>query len=422
MESGRRITDIRGRRKSYAAHAACNWSQNVKSESGFVFNIQKYSLHDGPGIRTTVFLKGCPLCCQWCHNPESISPKREIIVVESRCITCGECRQACEFGESVAGTGMLPPRHDQCTLCAECVDACPTGARQMIGRTMTVAEVLAEVLQDRIFYEDSKGGVTISGGEPLMQPHFTKELLVALREAGIHTTFDTTGFGCTEHLIEAARLADLVLYDLKAFSEQRHRELTGVTNRNILTNLTALNEVHRNIWIRLPFVLLSSQRRVVFGSGPARAVLPPPVPAQDPLPRGRTNSSWASAARRRSGADVSRTDLPQRRGPGDPQLAAEDHYAVDPEACIRIYREKIIPFWRGRSMRDCSSRSLPDEWKEAYAAGIFTEFMEQRAPATPCSTTRSIAGACSTSNATSPPRWPARFPERSAGPTTSRRR
>ena len=223
-------------------------------ESGFIFNIQKYSLHDGPGIRTTVFLKGCPLCCQWCHNPESISPRREIIVVESRCIACGECRKAREFGESVAGTGVMPPRHDQCTLCAECVDACPTGARQMIGRAMTVAEVMDEVLKDRVFYEDSKGGVTISGGEPLMQPQFVKALLAALREAGVHSALDTTGFGCTDHLIEAAKLADLVLYDLKAFGEQRHRELTGVTNRNILTNLSALNEIHRNVWIRLPFV------------------------------------------------------------------------------------------------------------------------------------------------------------------------
>jgi pyruvate formate lyase activating enzyme len=223
-------------------------------ETGFVFNIQKYSLQDGPGIRTTVFLKGCPLCCQWCHNPESISPRREIIVVESRCIACGECRAACEFGEAVAGTGLLPPRHDQCTLCAECVDACPTGARQMIGRTMTVAEVVAEVGKDRIFYEDSGGGVTISGGEPLLQPRFVTALLAALREVGIHAVLDTTGFGCTEHLLTAAQLADLVLYDLKAFDESRHRELTGVSNRSILTNLTALNAVHRNVWIRLPVV------------------------------------------------------------------------------------------------------------------------------------------------------------------------
>ena len=223
-------------------------------ESGTVFNIQKYSVQDGPGIRTTVFLKGCPLCCQWCHNPESISPRREIIVIENRCIACGECRAACPFGETIAGEGPLPARHDQCTLCGECVDACPTGARQMIGRTMTVEEVMAEVVKDWVFYEQSGGGVTISGGEPLTQPKFLLALLKAMRLASLSAVLDTTGYGCTEHLLAAAKLSDLVLYDLKAFDEQRHRALTGVSNHSILSNLKALDEIHRNVWIRLPVV------------------------------------------------------------------------------------------------------------------------------------------------------------------------
>jgi pyruvate formate lyase activating enzyme len=223
-------------------------------ETGLVFNIQKYSVQDGPGIRTTVFLKGCPLCCQWCHNPESISPRREIIVVSQRCTACGECRTVCPFATLIAGEGPLPPRNDSCTLCAACVDACPTGARQMIGREMPVAEVVAAVVKDRIFYEESGGGVTISGGEPLAQPRFLVALAQALRAAGIHVALDTTGFGGTEPLLAAAAFSDLVLYDLKAFDEARHRELTGVSNRTILANLEALNEVHRNIWIRLPVV------------------------------------------------------------------------------------------------------------------------------------------------------------------------
>jgi len=223
-------------------------------ESGLVFNIQKYSVQDGPGIRTTVFLKGCPLCCEWCHNPESISPRREIVVVSQRCNACGECRAACPFGKEIAGTGALPPRNEQCTLCAACVDACPTGARQMIGREMTVAEVVEAVVKDRIFYEDSGGGVTISGGEPLSQPRFLKALAESLRATGIHVALDTTGFGCTEHLLAAARFSNLVLYDLKAFDEARHKKLTGVSNRSILENLKALNDVHRNIWIRIPVV------------------------------------------------------------------------------------------------------------------------------------------------------------------------
>jgi pyruvate formate lyase activating enzyme len=223
-------------------------------ETGLVFNLQKYSLQDGPGIRTTIFLKGCPLCCAWCHNPESISPRRELVVIGQRCVACGECRDACAFGESAAGKGPLPPRQDQCTLCGACVDACPTGARQMLGREMTVAEVVDAALQDRIFYEDSGGGVTISGGEPLLQPRFLLALAQALRAAGISVALDTTGFGCTEHLLAAAGLSDLVLYDLKAFDEARHQELTGVSNRGILENLQALDQVHRNVWIRIPVV------------------------------------------------------------------------------------------------------------------------------------------------------------------------
>ena len=194
------------------------------------------------------------MCCEWCHNPESISPRREIVVVAQRCNACGECRSVCPFGEEIAGEGALPPRNDQCTLCGACVDACPTGARQMIGREMTVAEVVNAVLKDRIFYEDSGGGVTLSGGEPLMQPRFLAALTEALHRAGIHVALDTTGFGCTEHLLAAARFSDLVLYDLKAFSEAKHRKLTGVPNRSILENLRALNEAHSNIWIRLPVV------------------------------------------------------------------------------------------------------------------------------------------------------------------------
>ena len=223
-------------------------------QTGLVFNIQKYSLHDGPGIRTTVFLKGCPLCCSWCHNPEGISPQRELIVIESRCLVCGECRKACPFAEAVGGAGALPARNESCTLCASCVEACPTGARQMVGREMTVAEVMEEVLRDRIFYEESAGGVTFSGGEPLMQPAFLRELLDACRARGLHTAVDTCGFGCTDHLLAIAQRTDLLLYDLKFMDDARHREDCGVSNQPIVENLKALDQIHSQIWIRVPVI------------------------------------------------------------------------------------------------------------------------------------------------------------------------
>src|SRR5208282_1419609 len=151
------------------------------NESGLVFNVQKYSLHDGPGIRTTVFLKGCPLCCAWCHNPESQLVRREIAVAENRCAACGECRRACPFGQTATGQGPMPTDAAECLLCGQCAEACPTGARQMIGERRTVAEIMEAVLRDRIFYEDSGGGVTFSGGEPLTQPAFLKAMLEACR-------------------------------------------------------------------------------------------------------------------------------------------------------------------------------------------------------------------------------------------------
>lgn len=223
-------------------------------ESGLVFNIQKYSVQDGPGIRTTVFLKGCPLCCAWCHNPESQSARPEIMVIEGRCTACGECRAACPFGQTVAGEGPLPPRLAECTVCGQCAEACPTGARQVVGERMSVAQIMEVVLQDRIFYDDSGGGVTFSGGEPLTQPAFLKSMLSECRAAGLRTAVDTCGFACTDVLLEVAGLTDLVLYDLKLMDDERHRKYTGVSNAPILENLKALVAVQPNVWLRVPVI------------------------------------------------------------------------------------------------------------------------------------------------------------------------
>jgi pyruvate formate lyase activating enzyme len=223
-------------------------------ETGIITNIQRYSLHDGPGIRTTVFLKGCPLDCWWCHNPEGRSPRREVLVVETRCLRCGECIEACPEDGSPAmpNAVLLPP--ETCGLCGTCVEACPTGARQMMGRTMTEAEVMAEILRDRMFYEESGGGVTFSGGEPLMQAGLVRALLQRCRSSGIHASLDTCGFAPEATLLETAELARLVLFDVKFVDDALHQKYTGVSNSLILSNLRALCRRHPQVWIRVPVI------------------------------------------------------------------------------------------------------------------------------------------------------------------------
>jgi pyruvate formate lyase activating enzyme len=169
-------------------------------QHGLVFNLQKYSVQDGPGIRTTVFLKGCPLAFAWCHNPEGLSSRRAIIVLEGRCVGCGECRRACPHGGTAPGNGPLPARNARCTLCGACVAACPAGARRIVGDQMTVPQVVEAVWQDRVFYEESGGGVTFSGGEPLLQFEFLRACLRACRAQGLRTAVDTCGLAPLDHL------------------------------------------------------------------------------------------------------------------------------------------------------------------------------------------------------------------------------
>lgn len=221
---------------------------------GIIFNIQRYSIHDGPGIRTTVFLKGCPLNCWWCQNPEGQKSKPELIFWEDRCKGCGLCVLHCSSGAIQLIDGKPSTNKEKCILCGECCRLCPVQARELIGKEMTVQEIVREVEKDAIFYEESGGGVTFSGGEPLQQFDFLLKLLVSCRRKGIHTAVDTCGYVSRERLDKIIDKTDLFLFDLKLMDDEKHRHFTGVSNKIILENLKRLSSIHQNIYIRFPVI------------------------------------------------------------------------------------------------------------------------------------------------------------------------
>ncbi|AFL98803.1 MULTISPECIES: glycyl-radical enzyme activating protein [Desulfitobacterium] len=207
--------------------------------SGQVFNIQKYSIHDGPGIRTIVFLKGCPLKCQWCSNPESQHPYPEVFYNDNKCIGIGECRyclKACRAGAMTEAEGKVAIDRERCTQCGDCAEACPAKAVEVCGVPMTVDEVLNSVEEDGAFYTRSGGGITLSGGEPLVQADFAGKLINEARQRGLNTAVETTGFAEWEAIEKVLNYADTVYYDLKCMDSQKHKKYTGVANEKILFN------------------------------------------------------------------------------------------------------------------------------------------------------------------------------------------
>jgi pyruvate formate lyase activating enzyme len=219
-----------------------------------VLRIERASIHDGPGIRTTVFLKGCPLRCLWCHAPESQSLEPEPMPRPERCLLCLACLSACEHGALAGHDGRIETDRAACEACGRCVEVCPSGAREIAGRTMTVGDVIDEVRRDRIFYEESGGGVTFSGGEPLMQPGFLFAMLRRCRAERIHAAVDTSGWAEAATVRAAGRLADLILFDLKLMDSDRHRRFTGAPNERILGNLALLAAEGRPVIVRLPLI------------------------------------------------------------------------------------------------------------------------------------------------------------------------
>ena len=219
---------------------------------GKIFDIQRLSVHDGPGIRTTVFLKGCPLRCLWCHNIESQSMDISIGYNIDKCTNCGECGKVCK-AHSFAD-GMHHYDREICNRCGKCIGHCPNDAMITLGKEVTAAEVIEEVLRDKVFYTTSGGGVTFSGGEPLSQPDFLFELLKLSKEAGLHTAVDTSGFADKSVLLKILPYVDLFLYDWKETDDVLHKKYTGISHRIIKENLKLLNEHNAALVLRCPII------------------------------------------------------------------------------------------------------------------------------------------------------------------------
>jgi len=221
---------------------------------GVITHIQRFSIHDGPGIRTTVFLKGCNLRCFWCHNPETLNPKPELQLFLERCIGCGACVERCPQGAHAREDGQRRFYRERCRGCGACAETCYAQALVLVGQTKTAEEVMVEVLRDRPFYTTSQGGVTLSGGEPLLQLDFARAILQRCREEGIHTAIETAAHLPWERIAGVLPFTDLVMVDLKLLDSARHRACTGVPNERILENIRLLGRQPQPLIVRTPIV------------------------------------------------------------------------------------------------------------------------------------------------------------------------
>jgi pyruvate formate lyase activating enzyme len=273
--------------------------------TGIVFDIQRASLHDGPGVRTTVFLKGCPLRCLWCHNPEATEFKPQLYFNEERCTLCGACVSACPNDVHAIRDGVHRIDFEVCNVSGSCVRACTYQALKIIGREMRVADVMAEVLADRAFYARSGGGLTLSGGEPMAQFAFSLELLKAAKAEGIHTCLETSGFWVQERYAEILPFVDLFLYDYKITGSAEHKAYTGVPNELILANLDYLYRQNKALVLRCPIIPGINDAQSHFNAIHALAEQYPGLMGIDLLPYHDLGNSKRTAI----GADMTLEDL-----------------------------------------------------------------------------------------------------------------
>lgn len=228
--------------------------KQIENVKGLVFDIQRFSVHDGPGIRTVIFLKGCSLHCFWCQNPEGIHPKLEIMFFPDRCILCGRCLEVCPEGAHMINEGVHYFARDKCTICGRCTEACYAGVLKITGKIMTVKEVIKEVLKDKIFYEQSGGGITLSGGDVVTQPKFTVAVLQQSKLEGLHTALETAANYKWELLKSLLPRTDLVMLDIKHLDPQKHKKATQSSNELILHNAQKLSQIPKPLIIRTPVI------------------------------------------------------------------------------------------------------------------------------------------------------------------------
>ena len=233
-----------------------NANEAIIERKALIFNVQKYNMYDGPGVRTLVFFKGCPLRCKWCANPEGLERKYQVMFKRDSCIDCGACVSVCPASIHTISKELKHEvmHNTDCIGCRKCVDVCPEAALSIVGEVKTVSQLMEIIEEDIDFYDVSGGGVTLGGGEVLMQPEFAANLLMACKQEGINTAIETSGYAKLESILQVAEFTDLFLFDMKHIDPERHYELTGVHNERILENLKELLHLRYNVKVRMPLL------------------------------------------------------------------------------------------------------------------------------------------------------------------------